>query len=162
MGDTFVSVLENLRNGQRSVQAPLNGVEPASADARPFQSRVMALPVRVADLGLTAEQTVISYTVTSYHTALGTAPEDIVDQTPPRVFDLAHPALDVTELVGAAPLAVQGETVLTLHFDAIDYARQNPGGILLLYHHNRIETQVEVVTVRYAWPQVLHLPLVGK
>lgn len=161
-GDTFVSVLEDLRTGRRTVQAPLNGIDPAHADTRPFQSRIMALPVRVAELGVTTGQTVISYTVISYHTALGTAPEDAVDRTPPRRFDLAHPALDAPELVGMAPLAVQSDTVLTLHFDSVGYVEQNPGGVLLLHHHHITENQVQVVTIRRIWPNTLHLPLVEK
>jgi hypothetical protein len=162
VGDTFVSVLENLRTGRRTVQARLNGIAPADADARPFHSKIMTLPVRAADLGLTAAQTVISYTVTSYHNALGTAPADAVDRTPPRRFDLAHPALDATAQIGAAPIVAQPGAVLTPHFDVTGYAEQRPGGVLLFHHQNRVEHQVEVVDARYTWPAVLHLPYVGR
>jgi subtilisin family serine protease len=162
IGDTFVSVLEDLRTGRRTVQGPLNGVAPAAADTRPFQSRVMVLPVRVADLGMAAAQTVISYTVISHHDALGLAPEDAVDQTPPRRFDLAHPALGVTAPIGTAPIVGHTGATLTARLDLAGYAEQQPGGLLLFHHHNRVENQVEVVSIQYIWPEVLHLPLVGR
>lgn len=162
IGDTFVSVLEELRTGRRIVQAPLNSVTPATADARPFQSRVMVLPVRVADLGLMAGQTAISYTVTSYHDALGMAAANAVDQTLPRRFDLAHPALDATTQPGGAPIVAHTGAILTPRLDVAGYANQQPGGVLLFHHHNRVEDQVEVVDVLYTWPEVLHLPYVGK
>lgn len=160
LGDTFVSVLEDLRSGRRIVQRPLNGVAPASADTRPFQSRVMTLAVRAADLGLSPARTTISYTVTSYHVALGMAPENAIDQTPPRHFDLAHPAL-TTSAPGAAPLSAHAGAAVTLHLDLTGYVKQNPGGVLLLHHHNRVENQVEVATIDYAWLDKLHLPFVG-
>jgi len=160
LGDTFASVLENLRTGRRTVQAPLNSVEPRTADTRPFQSRVMVLPVRVADLGLTTERTVISYTVASYHRALGTGAGNPVDQTPPRRFDLAHPALDVTAQAGVAPIMVAAGDVLTPRFDSAGYVDQQPGGVLLFHYLNRVEDQVEVISVHFTWPAAQYLPLI--
>lgn len=163
-GDTFVSVLETLRHpSQRLVQAPLNAFAPADVDMRPFESRVVVLPVRVADLKLPAGQTVISYTIQSYHRALGTQPEHVVDYTPPRRLDLAHPALDsLSGQIGAPIVAAQPGVELTPKLDLVGFALQATGGILLLHHHNPIESQVEVVTVHYEWPTILFLPMMER
>ncbi|HRA66083.1 MAG TPA: S8 family serine peptidase, partial [Caldilinea sp.] len=163
IGDSFVSVLENLRTGRRVVQLPLNGAGPGDLDMRPFQSRVMVLPVRVADLGLIPGQSVFAYTIRSYHRALGDGPGDVIDHTPPRQFDLAHPALDVTH-GGSHALLIDDRDgiVLSLQLDATGYAQQRPGGLLLFHHHNRVEEQVEVVNVRFTWPAILYLPLIGE
>jgi subtilisin family serine protease len=160
-GDNFVSVLEDLRTGRRAVQEPLNGVEPGVADTRPFHSRVMALPVRAADLGLTTAQSVISYTVTSYHQALGDRAEEVIDRTPPRRFDLAQPALTVSGGDGWL-LTDAGECGLSVKVALAGYAQQSAGGLLLLHYHNRVEEQAEVVEVRMRWPAVLYLPFTGK
>ena len=163
VGDSFASALETLRTKQRLVQASLNGLSPAEADTRPFESRVMVLPVRVADLRLPAGQTVISYTIESYHRAFGTQPEDVVDRTPPRRFDLAHPALEsLAGQVGAQIIAARPGVELMPKLNLSGYALQPARGILLLHHHNRIEAQVEVVAVDYQWPASVFLPVVAR
>ncbi|MBO9392255.1 S8 family serine peptidase [Caldilinea sp.] len=159
-GDSFVSALENLRTRQRTIQKPLNGAPPSAADLRPFASRVMVLPVRVADLALPPGQTVISYTVESYHRSFGDQPEDIIDRTPSRRFDLARPALHVMKEERQVPfLDDRPGAALTPTLDLYSYAVHPGTGILLFHHHNGVEGQVEVVEVNYSWPATLHLPL---
>lgn len=159
-GDSFVSVLENLRTRQRMIQGPLNGASPSAANLRPFASRVMVLPVRVANLALPPGQTVISYTVESYHRSFGDRPEDVIDRVPPRRFDLARPALHVIkEGQEVAFLDDRPDATLTMALNLERYAGHPGTGILLFHHHNSVETQVEVVKVTYSWPETLHLPL---
>ncbi|MCS6828050.1 MAG: S8 family serine peptidase, partial [Caldilinea sp.] len=159
-GDSFVSALENLHTRRRVIQGPLNGAPPAVADLRPFASRVMALPLRVADLTLPAGQTVISYTVESYHRSFGDRPEDIIDRTPPRQFDLARPALQVLNDTKKTPLREDRPgTELTPALDLYGYTTHPGTGILLFHYHNGVEAQVEVVKVHYLWPETIHLPL---
>lgn len=160
-GDAFVSALERLPFGPRVVQAPLNALAPSTVDTRPFDSRVMVLPVRVADLKLPAGQTVISYTIESYHRAFGTQPEDVIDRTPPRRFDLANPALESLSAQTGAPLvAAQPGVELLPKLNLSGYALQPTAGILLLHHHNRVDSQVEVVAVDFQWPAQVFLPVV--
>ncbi|MFN3331500.1 MAG: S8 family peptidase [Caldilinea sp.] len=162
-GDTFVSALERLRSRQRIVQAPLNALAPPIADTRPFESRVMVLPVRVADLKLSAGQTVISYTVESYHRAFGVQPEDVIDRTPPRRFDLANPALEsLAGQTGAPIVSAQPGVELAPKLNLSGYALQPPVGILLFHHHNRVDSQVEVVAIDYQWPASIYLPVVAQ
>jgi subtilisin family serine protease len=163
IGDSFVSVLENLRTGRRVIQLPLNGAGPGDLDTRPFQSRVMVLSVRVTDLGLPTGQNVFSYTIKSYHRALGDGTGDVIDRTPPRQFDLAHPALDVTHGGSHALLIDDRDGAgLSLRLDATGYAQQRPGGLLFFHHHNRVEEQVEVINVHFAWPATLSLPFLAR
>ncbi|MFO7632315.1 MAG: hypothetical protein R6W76_07245, partial [Caldilinea sp.] len=163
VGDTFVSVLENLRNNRRVIQAPLNGLPPAVADMRPFESRVMVLPVRVADLNLLSGQSVISYTVASYHRSLGSQLEDMVDRTSPRRFDLAHPTLDMPGKLQGLPV-VEDRPGVTLapKLDVAGYALQPSKGILIFHHHNGIEEQVGVVELIYRWPAMVYLPHIAR
>lgn len=159
-GDSFVSALENLRTRRRVIQGPLNGASPSVADLRPFASRVMVLPLRVSDLALPPGQTVISYTVESYHRSFGDQPEDVIDRTPPRRFDLARPALQVMNDGREAPLwEDRPGAAPTPALDLDGYASHPGTGILLFHHHNGVEAQVEVVQVRYSWPKTIHLPL---
>lgn len=159
-GDSFVSALENLRTQRRMIQGPLNGAPPSVADLRPFASRVMVLPLRVADLALPPGQTVISYTVESYHRSFGDQPEDVIDRTPPRQFDLARPALQVMNEGREAPLwEDRPGAAPTPTLDLYGYASHPGTGILLFHHHNGVEAQVEMVQVRYSWPKTIHLPL---
>jgi subtilisin family serine protease len=163
VGDSFVSVIENLRTGSRVVQEPLNGLAPSVQDMRPFASRVMMLSVRVNELDLPPGQSVISYTVESYHRALGTKPEDLIDRTPPRRFDLAHPALDGIGHAQALPLVDDRPGVtLTPALDSTGWVQQAPGGILILHHQNAIEQQVEVIPVSYSMPNQLFLPTIAR
>lgn len=164
LGDTFVSALENLRTQQRTIQEPLNGAPPSAVDLRPFGSRVIVLPVRVADLALPPGQTVISYTVASYHRSFGNQPEDIIDRTPPRRLDLARPALHVMKEGWQVPFVDDRPgAALTPTLNLSSYALHPEMGILLFHHHNSAqegtEGQVEAVKVGYSWPATLHLPL---
>jgi len=121
------------------------------------------LPVRVAELSLPEGQTVISYTVESYHRAMGAAPEDVIDRTLPRRLDLAHPALDVLAAPVDAPLlTAQPDAVLSPKLDLHGFALQPIEGILLLNHHNRNAAQVEVVAIDYQWSATIYLPVVAR
>ncbi len=163
VGDSFVSVLENLRTGRRVIQAPLNGLAPFERDMRPYASRVMMLSVRVNELALPPGQSVISYTVESYHRSLGTQPENVIDRTPPRRFDLAHPALDAIGQPQVLPLVEDRPGVtLTPTLDVVGWVMHGAEGVLILHHHNEVEQQVEVIPVQYTLPQQLFLPAVAR
>ena len=157
--DSFVSALENLRTRSIAVQGPLNGLPVAEGDSRPYLSRVLILPVRVADLQLPSGHTLIDYRIKSYHLSLGDQPEQIVDELSVRRFDLAHPALDLLGgQQGTPSVPDQPGQSFTARLDLLGYGTERPSGVLLLHHHNRPDAQVEVLELDYRWPAALFLP----
>ena len=157
--DSFVSALENLRTNVVVALQPLNGQAVAVGDSRPYLSRALVLPVRVADLQLPPGRTTIDYRVESYHLYLGDRPEQIIDELGTRRFDLAHPALDLLGGKAGAPTVPDepGRTIAA-KLDLVGYGTARPGGVLVVHHHNRPEAQVDVVALDYRWPATLYLP----
>jgi subtilisin family serine protease len=158
--DAFVSVLQNLATRIRMIQAPLNAASAGEADTRPFGSRVMVLPVRLADLGLTGMSVSLHYTVTTYSQDLDEG-ETPVDVSPRLTYWLGSPLLDFAGSAPRPPLFadVPGQTVNVIVGapPAADRA-----GVLLLHHHNDPERQVEVIPVVVVWPHNLFLPQVAR
>lgn len=158
--DAFVSVLQNLATRIRTIQAPLNAASAGEADTRPFGSRVMVLPVRLADLGLTGMSVSLHYTVTTYSQDLDEA-EAPVDVSPRLTYWLGSPLLDFAGSAPRPPLFadVPGQTVNVIVGapPAVDCA-----GVLLLHHHNDPERQVEVIPVVVVWPHNLFLPQIAR
>ncbi|MBW7883282.1 MAG: S8 family serine peptidase [Caldilineaceae bacterium] len=159
--DSYVSVLQDLRTKARDVQAPLNALSPLEQDTRPFFSRVMLLPVRIADLGLTAGQSTFSYYVKTYSLDLGELEEDVVDVTPPARFDIANPAFDVSDGMAGPPIDedVPG-TSLPVRLGLRGYWLQEPESLLVFHFHNASEEQIETVPAHYQWPVNLYFPLI--
>ena len=161
--DSFVSALENLRTHSITAQGPLNGLSVAEGDSRPYLSRILVLPVRVADLQIPTGRTTIDYQIKSYHLYLGDQPEQIIDVLSTRRFDLAHPALD---LLGGRPgvpsVPDQPGHTFTARLDLLGYGTAQPGGVLLLHHHNQPDAQVEVLELGYRWPSTLLLPYLAR
>ena len=161
--DSFVSALEDLRTQVVTVQEPLNGQAATAGDTRPYLSRVLVLPVRVADLKLPAGRTVIRYRLESYHFYLGDQPEKFVDALDPRRFDLAHPALELLDgKTGAPTVADQPGRLFTTRLDLLGYGTERPAGVLLLHPHNQADAQVEVLPMDYRWPNEFFMPTIAR
>ena len=130
---------------------------------RQYLSRVLVLPVRVADLKLPAGRTVIRYRLESYHFYLGDQPEKFVDALDPRRFDLAHPALELLDgKAGAPTVADQPGRLFTTRLDLLGYGTERPAGVLLLHPHNQADAQVEVLPMDYRWPNEFFMPTIAR
>jgi subtilisin family serine protease len=164
--DRFVAALRNLTTGVTTVQGPLNGLSPDAYDTSLFNSRVLLLPVRASELGLSAQRNGFWYRIESFSSDLPldeSGARRRVDQMPHRYFDPTQPGLRFSgEDQQAAVFFDRDDTLIGVAFDAPAFLAAHSQGILLLHHHNLSEWRAEVIAVRTAWQARVYLPLVRR
>lgn len=152
--DIFVSKLSDFSE-ERVVQDYLNGAGPVERHTGVFRNNVLILPVRAADLGLSAGNTKIQFDIESFLLEREDTLIDIMPAEPPGaerartfVYDLARPGLyNAAAGTGVPTLDAAGETTLVLQFAEADYLAngtldQDTGdmrgtlGLLLAFPHN--------------------------
>jgi subtilisin family serine protease len=113
-----------------------NGVDASVADTVPFNTNVMILPVKAADLGLTAARSVISYRV-----RIGTT------TMPRQVYNVAKPGM-LFSSTAPAPIgfADNAATRINVAYDKAAFTNAKSQGILLLHLHNELGKHEELVT----------------
>ncbi len=147
--DVYVVTLCNLKTILCNSVGPINGVSAGIRDTVPFNTDVVVLPVPVAQLGLTAANTTVTYYFN------GGAPNVV------HSFDLAHPGVSFpgTAYVGTSSLPplyedVPGATIrMTVNPTA--YESDHALGVLLLHHHNAAGNHAEVLAPKSRQPRRL-------
>jgi hypothetical protein len=152
--DDFVSILEPVGNIRR-IQGPLNIFKANEYDTRAFDSNVMILPLRLADLGANVDR--IHYQVTSTSRDVMDTSSDNIEVTPILSLPIDTPAALVTN--HAVPIfpVTPGEQ-LTVTFDRAAYVQQHTRGVLLLYLHNQFAMRSQTLPVAYEFFYDQYLP----
>ncbi len=150
--DLMLTYLIDLKMPEVVAMDYVNGVSPDSHDTVLFNSNVMVLPVAVADLGLTEENSRFTYRVESF--ARGASGSELsasgwfkglVDRTGTLSFDAARPGIDTLGgEEGPALHDLPGETIL-LSLDHGALAESDTVGVLLLHHMNTRGKRAEVL-----------------
>jgi len=162
-GDTYLSVLENLRTGVRSIQGPLNNAAADRYDSGLLFGSVMVLPLRAGAIWATSTNTAFMYYVETTSVDISEIKSTTVDRTPVLRFDPANPGLDLSGGIQGGPLyADLPGASIPVTLSVFAYAASPAQGVLLLHHHNRTDQQAEVVDIRYTWPFQLNLPAVRR
>jgi subtilisin family serine protease len=128
--DVFVSVLRRTAGGATARAGTLNVVTPDAADTRPFFSHVVVLPVRLADLELSAAAPAFDVVVRTYDE------DDQIDASPRFTFDPTATAIDASGGVNGSPLRVDPAAV-PVRIDPARFAAGGAHGLLLLAPTNR-------------------------
>ncbi len=181
MSDVFVTAVLDIANGKWNERTLfLNGLparptntQPLGLDSVLFNTNVMMLPVRAADIGLSDKNTLFNYHVRTWSTDLGDTEflNDIelygspVDETPVLTYDAAQPGLDVANrgMFNMPLYADVPETTISYVYNTEAFARNHSQGLLLLHHHNTAGQRVEIVAPRVQQHVAqLMLPLVAK
>lgn len=163
--DTYVVVLYNLENGQRSIVGALNGIDIATLNSVPLLNSSMVLGVPASSLGLSEQNTSFDYRVVTASADLFYRSSTMVDETPVLHFDLADQpyllrggvdAALTAAFTGAEPTVV----AWVLNLRGFLAARQPP--MLLLNYRGGVGEQATTVDARYMWPYTVELPLVAR
>ena len=116
----------------------VNNIDASTADTVLFNTNVMVLPVRAADLGLSDAASTFSYRIRV----------SSLSQTVRHTYDIATPGLSFSSS-SPAPFGffdAPGNTI-TVKYDAAAFAKGASAGILLLHHHNATGSREEVVAI---------------
>jgi hypothetical protein len=161
--DAFVSVVENLHTGLKTIQGPLNAVAADRNDSGLLFGSVMVLPAHASALGLNGTTGAFSYYVETSSGDISETKDTTVDRTPVLRFDAASPTLDLT---GGAFSGVLREDqpglAIPVRLSVPAYAAAPAAGVLLLHHNNRAGEQAEVVDVHFQWPYQVNMPVIGR
>ena len=138
--DAFVTVLENLTNGTRSVESPLNALSPAIASTAPFSSHVALLPVALASLGLGPGHGPIHYTARVLQSedngSIARPQRGVNAWAGPASYDVEQPGITFTGGVPGAPLFFdQDGATVPVEVDLAAFDARDSLGILLFHHH---------------------------
>ena len=155
ISDAFAVVVENLRSQSYAQLQPLNGRWPDEIPNAPYNTNVMLLSVRAADLGLDAKNVGFNY----YVVAKSQEQRNNVEVTPTLRFVLPSASLDFGSQGMDGPLMrdVHGAQIgVTLR--RLNFVRSGIRSVLLLHHHNETGARAEVIDVEYLWPQQVYLP----
>lgn len=175
MGDVFITRVFDASTDQRIgdhfefVNAlparPLDPLTPG-LNSVPFNTNVLMLPVRAADIGLTDAQSSFNYRVVTYSADRGdtefigdlVAYGTPVETTPTLTYDAARPGLDLANrnLLNVPSYPDLPGTALPVVYDPAAFGQANSRGVLLLHHHNAQGQRAEIIAVGYA----VALPLV--
>jgi subtilisin family serine protease len=141
--DVYVAETYDYVTGALLDDEPLNSL-PGSVDTNAINTNAMILPVTLAALGLAADRSRISYTVTTFSL------DDLrstIDTVGPLTFDTAHPAVSVQPQVADSLLSADDpSTALQVRGDAAGSDTDNLG-LLLLHLHNTDDSKAQVVGV---------------
>jgi subtilisin family serine protease len=113
-----------------------NGIDASVADTVLFNTNVMVLPVKAADIGLTPAKSAISYRV-----RIGN------DITPRTTYDVAKPGMSFSA-AAAAPFGFADNAANTINvaYDKAAFTAAKSEGILLLHLHNENGKHEELLT----------------
>jgi hypothetical protein len=125
-------------DGTNCTRQFVNGIDASAADTVLFNTNVLVLPVRAADLGLSDAASTFCYRirVSSF------------SQTARHTYDIASPGLSFSSS-SPAPFGffdAPGNTI-TVKYNASAFAKTASAGILLLHHHNATGSREEVVSI---------------
>ncbi len=150
--DVFVTAL--YRANGTLVGFEYTNLVPATIDTAIYNSDVLVLPVAATKLGLSTNNSSISYRVVTE--ILGQA---VIDRSETHSFDVANPGLDFnTSVVGSLQADLAGSSI-ALRFNRQPYINDHAIGLLLLHHHNQNGSRAEVINIAYT-NRPLYLPLV--
>jgi hypothetical protein len=155
--------LYDSKTGASIARQPLNGVDPAHYDTSPFFNNTMLLPVKAAELGISADSGAFTFVVQTTSTDPVDGGAKIVDRSPVLRYDLGRPALQFSPPETAAPLYWDraGATV-GVRLNSQGYPQNPAGGVLVLHHHNRSGSRASIVTIDYRWPWTVYLPIIDQ
>jgi len=113
-----------------------DGVDASVADMVLYNTNVMVLPVRAADLGLTSTKSAITYRV-----RIGN------DTQVRQSYDVAKPGMSFSATANA-PFGFADNAANTINavYDKTAFTNAKSGGILLLHFHNESGKHEEIVT----------------
>lgn len=118
-----------------------NVVDPSVADTVIFNTNVVVLPVRKADIGLSATRTAFTYRV---RIGTGTTP---IDQTALLSYDSAKPGMSFTsDRTLPFGFADTPSNTIGVVYDKAAFTAAGSKGILLLHLHNASGKHEEIVT----------------
>jgi hypothetical protein len=136
--DVFVSVLHNLTTGATQSEFFLNSLSAEQFDTVPYNTNVLSLAVRAADLGLTDADAKFTYQVKTFYDGMP------MDTSSRLTYDAAHPGLDFGGFV--AYFDTDGETI-PVQYNRADFQAAGSRGVLLLHHHNTTGARDQVLLV---------------
>lgn len=164
--DVFIAVLVNLNSGAINGinEGYVNVLGASNRTTYPFNTNVLILPVRAADLGLTNANAVVHYRVAGYSIPTGrvSEPAGYIDFAPATGFaqyNVAAPVYSFTDAnaISSGPLAnsltyedLPGQTI-PVDFNVTGLAEPLPC-ILLIHHQNVRGSRPEVVCVSRTTP----------
>lgn len=137
LGDGFVAILRTLTSNTDRTQLPLNYFPADQYDTAPYNTDVMMLGVRAADLGLTDGNARFNYRVRGIY---GGA---MIDTTPRLTYDPTRPGLNF----GAQIIRPDLPGTIALEFNSENFTASSSRGALLLHHHNAAGLRAQVLTV---------------
>ncbi len=161
--DVELTHLVNLNTHSNVTEDFVNYLPASSADTNGYNTNVMVLPVLARDLGLTAGNASISYSISSFSWDAG----NLIDQTPTITNNVEAPVYDFTDTTSCSGSCIgmpyeydlNGGSIPVKYNLANATTPATPPSILLLHHHNgTIASRSEVVTVT---PFTTHLETVG-
>jgi subtilisin family serine protease len=117
----------------------LNGVDPSVADMVLFNTNVLILPVRAADLGLAAGKSSFTYRI---RTGISSG----IDTMPRQSYDVAKPGMSFSGTGGVFGFFDTPSNTINVAYDKTAFAAAKSRGILLLHLHNALGSHEEIVT----------------
>jgi uncharacterized protein (TIGR03437 family) len=138
LGDVFVSLLRRLPETTNRTQLPLNYFPADAYDTAPYNTDVMMLGVRAADLGLSDANPRFNYRVRGRYNGAE------IDITPRLTYDAIRPGLNFgTQVIRPS---LPGATI-DVGVNGANFFNSNSSGVLLLHHHNAIGARAQTLTV---------------
>jgi subtilisin family serine protease len=133
--DVFIASVCNSA-GANCKSSFLNGNDASVADTVPFNTNVMILPVKAADLELTATRSAIGYRVRIGNNLM-----------PRQSYDVAKPGMSFSS-AATAPIGFSDNAATTINvaYDKTAFTNAKSQGILLLHLHNELGKHEELVT----------------
>lgn len=154
--DDFASILE-AADGTRKLQGPLNIYPANQFDTRPFNTHVMILPLKLADLEADSLDALHYRVVSITRDIQQTTKNEVLEQTPFLSFNASIPGAIATDL-GSALAPVTTGDIVALTIAPTRYRQHHTKGVLLLFLHNNLSTRVQVLPVEAGLSNQLLLP----
>lgn len=140
--DVFEAVLTNRQTQTSTVVGLLNLLPPSTVDTAIFSSTVVAIPLPLAALDLSAGPPQLSYRVQTFGSVAGSSGVQPIDDSGTLRYDLAAPHATLLKGYQGLPLVNdQPGTTLTVPTDP---TRPAPT-LLLLHHHNLPGQQIAIL-----------------
>jgi hypothetical protein len=153
--NVYITTLINLETRDVTFEF-LNAVD-ATTDTGVHNSNVRVFPVAASDLGLTEEQSTISYQVLSFIRPL-TDGSGLTDVSDIHRFVVNRPGITFDNaILGPAHADLPGATV-SFSYDRNALAANGSEGVLLMHHHNASGNRVDVVELQGS---LLYLPIIN-
>ncbi|HBA83679.1 MAG TPA: hypothetical protein DCZ95_06245 [Verrucomicrobia bacterium] len=138
--DVFMTILRQTSSGVISSGAFLNVFSADQRDTVPFNNSVMIKPVRIAALGLSSNNPIFNYRISTYGPRALDYPD--VDETPWISFNAAHPAVDTCYGLSNSPVYA-GAGAVSVALDPT--ASASDPAVLLLHHMNTVSDRFQIV-----------------